>query len=380
MRRCDAARAELLDDDAERQRQQRIADRRAPAATCPAGRAGPAPTTGRPRRGPRRRRARARAPSRSDRRRRHRDHGRTGREQARAHTPTACAATTRRSSARSNSAGPNIAAKCSSTIASRRRPTARGTTPAISGSAAIIGSIARPASSVGHCCTSRHAPAGQAGSEQSNKPARQPAARRALRRAVLQQRPAASASADRRTRRGAAASAARRRGRPARARRTTRRAAAAAIGGAGAARCARRRLRTTPDASAVSAAQPSNASSQRRQAAAVRAGPQRECRQQRGRDQRRRRVPAGARGRRWPPLAAAPSASNHSATSAKPLPVLRREHQRETADADPARDQQRPGAARARALRRSATRGRSLRPPPRANVRRPLQRMAGGRA
>jgi hypothetical protein len=41
------------------------------------------------------------------------------------------------------------------------------------GSAAIMGSIARPASSAGHCCGSCHAPTGQAGSEQSNRPARQ---------------------------------------------------------------------------------------------------------------------------------------------------------------------------------------------------------------
>ena len=144
---------------------------------------------------------------------------------------------------RSTNAGPNIAARCEMTMACGATASARHQTT-ISGKLAIIGNMARPANSAGHWVVSRHAPAGHAGSEQSNRPARQrrpfdrwPSPGCSVKRtmvASVTSRPRRNANACR-SPRSASATPAHNAPR-----------LAAPIGGAGATGCTCRRLRTTP--------------------------------------------------------------------------------------------------------------------------------------
>ena len=102
----------------------------------------------------------------------------------------------------SSSAGPNIAARCSSTIVCGATASARHHA-AISGNAAIIGSIASPASSVGHCsgvAPGARGPGRQRAIEQAGTAARRA---RPARRCGSAAAPATTAVATRRIARGA---------------------------------------------------------------------------------------------------------------------------------------------------------------------------------
>ena len=180
---------------------------------------------------------------------------------------------------------------------------------ALPSSAAWPGRRAASATAV----ASRHAPVGQAGSEQSNRPARQRRPRRWLPSPRLQQHEHQGGQRDEQAQthrqRLQVAQIGQRRSR-----RTTRpgwRRRSAAPEPCG---CARRRLRTTPEASAVSAAQADQGQQQRRQAAAARGlhqrrhGDRRRSRPQPGAQPGARHVARGHRGR----------AARASATTAPP--------------------------------------------------------------
>ena len=220
VRRGHAAHAEMLHDEPEGQRQHRIAGRSAHGrcALLAAPRRRPQlPAPGQsPGRAVRHRQAQQvqwrRGPA-----------ARRRRPPAAARTPTdsvradQCAIHSRKHQRRDEHRRPSAAAPWPAA----QRP-ARGTRPPSAASAAIIGSIASPASSVGHCRGSRHAPAGQAGSEQSNRPARQPGCACGPARSALLQQHEQGAVATTTRRQASAPAPAGRRGRPAPGRRTAR--------------------------------------------------------------------------------------------------------------------------------------------------------------